>query len=69
MGLPDISGYEVAKRLRAEHPNVRIVAVTGFSDDEAKARVKEANFDQHVVKPLRLPQLQALLKELGKNAD
>jgi CheY-like chemotaxis protein len=51
----------VARRLKAKKPATRIIALTGFSHEEARAKVKEAGFDAHVVKPLRLNELQDML--------
>jgi len=66
LGLPDISGYEVAERLRqAGHGELMIVALTGFSHDSARARVRAAGFDAHAVKPLSITQLRQLLETAG----
>jgi len=54
IGLPDIDGYEVARRLRAD-PRTRdalIIAVTGYGRDEDLRRSHEAGVDEHVVKPI-----------------
>lgn len=55
IGLPDISGYEVARRVRAM-PDLRamprLVALTGWSRDEDRRRTAEAGFDAHLVKPV-----------------
>lgn len=61
LGLPDLSGYEVAHGLRAQWPDVKLVALTGFSHEEAKSKVKAAGFDAHVIKPLRVEDLSDLL--------
>ncbi len=54
LGLPEIDGYEVARRIRsalgAAAP--RLVALTGYGDEEAHARSREAGFDLHMVKPV-----------------
>jgi len=65
LGLPGLSGYEVCRRLRAE-PWARatpIIAVTGWGQDEDRQRSKEAGFDGHLVKPIVLAELAALLGE------
>lgn len=62
LGLPDIPGYDVARTLRDEgQTDAVMVAVTGFSHDDARARVREAGFDEHVVKPMSVPGLLELL--------
>src|SRR3954462_369064 len=51
--LPGLDGYELARRLRASPGlgSVVLVAMTGFSDDEARQRSADAGFDHHLVKP------------------
>jgi len=52
IGLPGISGYEVARLLRSRgRHGVRIVAVTGWGQEEDRRRAKAAGFDHHLVKP------------------
>jgi len=62
IGLPIISGYEVAKLLR-ENPEFHqtlLVALTGYDEDEDRRRVQEAGFDEHLVKPASAGSLQQL---------
>jgi signal transduction histidine kinase/ActR/RegA family two-component response regulator len=63
IGLPDLSGYEVARALRAEGTlrEVTLVAVSGYAQPEDRARALEAGFDAHLPKPPPLERLQALL--------
>ncbi len=60
IGLPEIDGYEVARRLRAtpglEH--LRLVALTGYGQPEDRARTRAAGFDDHLVKPVEFPALE-----------
>ena len=65
LGLPDLDGYEVARRLRDEHGDKKpkLVAVTGYRRDAA--RLAEAGFDQHLLKPSTLHQVTALVAALG----
>jgi signal transduction histidine kinase/CheY-like chemotaxis protein len=53
IGLPDMDGYEVARRIRsrADH-EVRLVALTGWGQKEDKARAAAAGFDDHWTKPI-----------------
>jgi len=63
IGLPGMSGYEVARRLR-QHPklkDVRLVAVTGYGLDSDIQLSQEAGFDAHMVKPIDLKKLNELL--------
>ncbi|MGZ5202834.1 MAG: hybrid sensor histidine kinase/response regulator [Telluria sp.] len=63
LGLPDMDGAELARRLRAqpETANALLVAVTGYGQESDRARTREAGFDHHLVKPLDLDRLQAVL--------
>lgn len=54
IGLPGMSGYQVANRLR-EQPafqNVKILAVTGYGREEDRRRSRFAGFDYHITKPV-----------------
>jgi two-component system, sensor histidine kinase len=52
IGLPDMDGYEVAKRIRAAGNSVRLVALTGYGQAEDIQRTRTAGFDAHLVKPV-----------------
>ncbi len=53
IGLPDVDGYEVARRLRARlGHDVQLVALTGYGQDADRRRSAEAGFDAHLVKPV-----------------
>ncbi len=61
IGLPDIDGYEVARKLRESLPNAMLVALTGWASDEHAARARQAGFHRYLVKPVKLPDLINLL--------
>jgi two-component system, chemotaxis family, CheB/CheR fusion protein len=63
IGLPDLSGYEVARQLRqmAHVASARIIAVSGYDTPEARDRALDAGFDHHVAKPVTLADLEELL--------
>jgi len=66
IGLPDGSGYELARRLRVL-PELRgsmLIAVTGYGQENDRRRSKEAGFDLHWLKPLTADMLSALLTSL-----
>ncbi len=63
IGLPDMDGYEVARRLRAEHAQaLRLVALTGYGQEQDRRRALEAGFDEHLLKPVDLNALDIVLK-------
>jgi signal transduction histidine kinase len=62
IGMPGLSGYEVAQRIRANgHTEVLLIAVTGWGQDADKARAAAAGFDHHFTKPVEPAALSALL--------
>ncbi|HJV11916.1 MAG TPA: PAS domain S-box protein [Burkholderiales bacterium] len=67
IGMPDMDGYEVARRLRAmrELDGVRIVAITGWGQEADRQRSREAGFDLHLVKPVDPNELVRVLDEQG----
>jgi PAS domain S-box-containing protein len=67
IGLPDMDGLDLARRLRERVPDpnrLLLVAVTGYGHDEARERSFAAGFDQHLAKPVDLRTLQGLLEGL-----
>jgi signal transduction histidine kinase len=63
IGLPGMSGYEVASKLRQEECCAKavIVAISGYGQNEDRRQSKEAGFDHHLIKPLNYDALLALL--------
>jgi PAS domain S-box-containing protein len=63
IGLPEMDGYEVAKRMRSmpQLQNTRIVAVTGYGQEEDRRRSRDAGFDQHLTKPVDPEVLQSFV--------
>lgn len=63
IGLPEVDGYEVARRVRlSNRRTVRLVAVTGYGSESDKRRSREAGFDEHVVKPVMPETLYAIIE-------
>jgi signal transduction histidine kinase/CheY-like chemotaxis protein len=54
IGMPDLSGYEVAEALRQEQwaANTRLIALTGWGQDSDRRRALAAGFDHHLIKPV-----------------
>jgi CheY-like chemotaxis protein len=63
IGLPNLNGYEVAQRIRKEAwgRNIYLVALTGWGQEEDRNKSTAAGFDMHLVKPVDLAKLKALL--------
>jgi PAS domain S-box-containing protein len=64
LGLPGMSGFEVARALRARGATeLQLVALSGYAQPEDVRRALEAGFDEHLAKPAELAQLERLLAE------
>jgi CheY-like chemotaxis protein len=61
IGLPSVDGYEVARKIRAAKPALRLVALTGYGRDDDVQRARESGFDEHLLKPATLEGLQAAI--------
>ena len=61
IGLPQLDGYEVARRVKAAKPAIRLVALTGYGRYEDLQRARDAGFDEHLLKPASLDLLQAAI--------
>jgi signal transduction histidine kinase/DNA-binding response OmpR family regulator len=66
IGMPEMDGYEVGRRLRAQPSGNRltIIAVSGYGQDQDRKRSIEASFDGHLTKPMDYSRLIELLKSL-----
>ena len=63
IGMPRLSGYEVAEAVRAEPwgREVMLIAVTGWGQSDDKLRAHTAGFDRHLVKPIDPAEVDRLL--------
>ena len=70
IGLPQMSGYELAREIRALSvgKRIRLVALTGYGQTEDHHRSVEAGFDAHLVKPVDLDVLESALTEVHAQA-
>jgi CheY-like chemotaxis protein len=70
LGMPVMDGFEVARQLRREPglEGVRLVALTGWGQEEDRRRTRAAGFDEHLVKPVDLGTVQAMLAGAGEPA-
>ena len=64
IGLPNMNGFEVARRLRGlpggEH--ILLIALTGYGDQETRSQCEAAGFDAHMVKPANLETLSSMIQ-------
>jgi PAS domain S-box-containing protein len=66
LGLPVMSGYELARQIRSDAAlrRIALVALTGYGRSSDRQRTEEAGFDAHLTKPVELHDLEALLCRL-----
>jgi CheY-like chemotaxis protein len=71
IGMPGLSGHEVARRIRelGGEPRVTLIAVTGWGQKADKDRATESGFDHHFTKPVEPTMLCALLANSKMGSD
>ena len=71
IGLPEMDGYEVARRLREQNGRhrMRLVAVTGYGQPADRRRAQAAGFDEHMVKPVEPAALQDFLRIVQSDVE
>ncbi|WP_230029718.1 ATP-binding protein [Massilia sp. Bi118] len=67
IGLPDMTGYELARRLRRQpvHAGAVFVALTGYGQERDRELSRQAGFDHHLVKPVDIAKLAQILARAG----
>jgi len=70
IGMPEMSGYEVARALHAENSSAKpvLVAITGWGQGADRQQALDAGFHHHFVKPMSEEHLRRLLSQIGANA-
>ena len=63
-----MDGYAVARALRTDPslPGVRLIALSGYANEEARRQASEAGFDAHLAKPPDLEQLRQTLTSMTR---
>ena len=71
IGLPGMSGYEVAKQLRSqpEFAGTTLIALTGYGQEEDRLRLVEAGFNKHLVKPISPAELLQTIDQPAPDGD
>ena len=65
IGLPVIDGYELATRIRADprHAGCRLIALSGYGQESDRRRSAQAGFETHLVKPVDIERIVAVLQQ------
>jgi PAS domain S-box-containing protein len=61
IGLPGMNGFELARRLKSSAPHLRLIALTGYGQDDHRRLGDEAGFESYLVKPVAFETLQRSL--------
>jgi DNA-binding response OmpR family regulator len=65
LGLPRVGGVELIARVRAGHPEIRIIGTSGFGAQNVRAMVMAAGADEFYPKPFSIPDVIAKVKSFG----
>ena len=70
IGMPGMSGHEVARRMRLEAwgRNAVLIALTGWGQEQDKQAAKAAGFDEHLTKPVDPDDVERVLDDLLRDA-
>ena len=65
LGIPEMDGYETARRIRERQgtEHILMVALTGWGQNDARLRALEAGFDEHLIKPADVEGIIALIQQ------
>lgn len=70
LALPDLDGFELARRLQVRHgKQLVLIAITGHYDEAHRSRAASAGFDAFLGKPARIAQLETLIRDLIARRD
>jgi CheY-like chemotaxis protein len=61
IGLPDGNGFDLMKSLQQKHQNIQGIALTGYGMEQDVKKTREAGFEIHLTKPIRVESLEAAL--------
>jgi CheY-like chemotaxis protein/nitrogen-specific signal transduction histidine kinase len=65
IGMPDVDGYELLRRIRESGSTVPAIALTAYARPEDAIRAHEAGFQRHIAKPVDVPEFVAAVAELA----
>jgi CheY-like chemotaxis protein len=67
IGMPDIDGYQLAHHIRARYPReeIALVALSGYANDDSRARSRVSGFDAHLIKPASPALVESTLQQFN----
>ena len=57
LGLPDINGFEVIKKVKKEAPDTVVIVITGFCDDASEEKIRKLGVEKYIKKPFGIQEL------------
>ena len=65
LGMPKMDGYELAHQIRTRYPHddIALVALTGYTSSDSRARSRGAGFDAHLAKPASPALIESTLRQ------
>ncbi len=63
IGLPKMDGYQLARAIGRAHPNVKLIALSGYGTPDDVARSMQAGFSNHLTKPAELSTLRQAIED------
>ncbi len=64
LSMPDLSGWEVAREVKKLRPDMPVILITGWGQNQDEEKLKESGVDRVVTKPFRIEQLMKTVEEL-----
>ncbi len=64
IGLPDMTGWEMLKQIRAIFPGLSAIAVSGRCESDNHAITGESQFNVHLIKPVEFSKIEAAITRL-----
>ncbi|MCB9875645.1 MAG: PAS domain-containing protein [Planctomycetaceae bacterium] len=69
IGLPELDGYELARRVREKHDDVYLIALTGYGQQSDREQTAKAGFNDHLTKPVNFDHLRSRLQDVARQRD
>jgi signal transduction histidine kinase len=69
LGLPEVNGFELAVQLKQRDPQIQLVAISGYGQEEDRRRSRAAGIEMHFVKPVKLESLMTFLEQRARAAQ
>lgn len=71
IGMPEMDGYEVAKKIRQnrQYDSIKLVALTGWNQKKDRIKSKNYGFNEHIAKPIDMDDLHELFNRLMDSTD